>query len=241
MDYTLDALNQAAVALGKAVVMYSVDGSGDPIEWDGATDLLLAHLGDTEGDVVFTANERISGRRLREWFGEAYVRAYVSSADPVATIPLFLAHPDLRDLISPTGDGKIGTVARREVVRHTLVMFPQQLYFNAVTNNYDATIRYTTAAGWQKSAVAEGEAASFAALSADDTRLLGLSIWIPAGFWERPPVTYRVTRPGDDEVLDIETATFHAVVPFTARENIASLPMAWIGSPLAHGIAIDVT
>lgn len=228
MDYTLAQLNEDALAIGKGVILYA-------LEWDGVADLTLTHLGDTEGDITFNSGEKLSGLKVRERYGDAYVRAYVAGADPVLTAPLFLADPTLRSLISPSGDGVIGTDARRPVVRYTLVVFPQFLFYNDETGKNDAKIRYTTAAGWQKSAEATGDPDVFAALSADETRMLGLSLWIWSGYFERPAITYRATIPGEDDVLDIETVTFHGM-----RPTDEDLPMVTVGSPLTHGIVIDV-
>jgi hypothetical protein len=228
MDYTLATLNTAALEIGKATILYAP-------EWNGTTDLTLTHLGDTEGAVAFTSNESIGGLRLPEHYGEGLISAFATGADPVLTAPLFLATPALRTLIAPTADNVIGAGGRRPVVRYTVVVMPQALYYNAVTGRYDAKVRYTTASGWQKSAVASGDADVFAALATDETRLLGLSIWMWSGYWERPPVTFEATV--EDVVKNIEEATFRALRPTAA---VLLGRMVTLGSPAAHSIIIDV-
>lgn len=227
MDYTLVALNEAALEIGKAVILYAT-------EWDGTADLTLTHLGDTEGAVVFDAQEAIGRLNLPEVYGPGSVRSWVVGADPTLTAPMFLATPALRTLLSPTGDGLIGSGARRPTVRKTLVVFPQTLYYNATTGKNDAKIRFTTALGWEKSAEASGDPDAFAALTADETRLLGLSIWIWAAYADRPTVTFEATV--EDVVKNIEQVTFHAERPTATALDGA---MVMIGDPADYNIDID--
>jgi hypothetical protein len=227
MDYTLTQLNEAALELGKGSIFYAN-------KWDGLTDLTLTHLGDTEGAVTFSANEQIGGLQLPEVYGPGNVRAFTVGAEPSLEAPLFLATPALRDIINPTGDGKIGSPGRRPVREYTVVVMPQALYYNSVTGRYDAKVQYVTGTGWRKSAVASGGADNFQALSADETRLLGLSIWMWNGYWSRPPVTFEATV--ENVVKNIEQATFTAMPNYAVLGGI----MVTMGSPLAHGIVIDV-
>jgi hypothetical protein len=227
MDYTLDALNEAALEIGKAVILYAD-------AWDAVSDLALDHLGDTEGAVTFNANETIGGLRLPEHYGEGLVNAFAVGADPVLTAPLFLADPALRDIISPTNDGVIGTGTRRPVKRWTVVVMPQALYFNSATGFNNAAVRYTATDGWRKSLNPGAGTPTWTALNADEQRLLGLSIWMWSGMWERPPVTYEATV--TDVVKNIEEATFRGI-----RPQVVGLPMVTMGDPSAHGIEIDFT
>jgi hypothetical protein len=227
MDYTLSALNEAALELGKGVVLYAD-------KWTGLVDLTLSHLGDTEGPVVFEANEQIGNLTLPEVYGPGAVKAWVVGAEPTLTAPLFLATPALRDLINPTGTKTIGLPGRRPVKEYTLAVLPQALWYNSVTGQNNAKVQYLTATGWRKSAVAAGDPDSFQALAGDDLRLLGLSIWIWAGYWSRPAVTYEATV--ENVVKNIEEATF------TAMPNSAVLggAMVTLGNPATLGIVIDV-
>jgi hypothetical protein len=227
MNYTLTQLNEAALEIGKAVILYAD-------KWSGAADLALAHLGHTEGAVTFESNDQIAGLQLPEVYGPGNVKAFVVGAAPTLTAPLFLADPALRTIINPTGDGKIGLPGRRPVKEYTLAILPQALWYNAVTGKMDATLQYEAGTGWRKSAVAAGDPASFAALSTDETRLLGLSIWMWSGYWSRPSVTFEATV--DNVVKNIEEATFTAM----PNANVLGGVMVTIGSPAAHGIVLDV-
>lgn len=223
MELSISALNEAALEIGKATIYYAE-------EWDGISDLALAHLGDTEGVVRFNANEQIGGLKLPELYGEGNIRAYVTGADPVLTAPLFLADPTLRDLISPSGNGLIGSGTRREVTRYTLVIMPAALHYDAATGKNDASIAYLPA-GWRKLTQDQPEGR---VLDTDELRLLGLSVWIFSGYWERPPVTYEATV--NDVVKNIEECTFHGMRPTAdALDGI----MAIIGLPEDYGIDIQ--
>lgn len=222
MNTTLEALNEAALEIGKASILYAA-------EWNGTVNLALTHLGDTEGAVKFTANESIGGLKLPEIYGEGLVRAYVTGADPVLTAPVFLADPELRAIISPTGDGLIGSGGRRAVTRYTLAIMPTALYFDPDTGKNDAGVNFD-GTDWKKvtEAVPAGRA-----LTTDETRLLGLSIWIFSGYWERPAFTYEATV--NDVVKNIEECTFHAL-----RSTAAALEgtLAVIGDPADYDIDI---
>jgi hypothetical protein len=228
---TIGALNKAALAIGKGKVFYSTTA------WDGVTDLTLQDLGETEGDISFDPGETIATLTLPERYGPGVVKAYVSGANPVATIPLYL-DPDLRDVVTPSGDGKIGVAGRRPVALKTLVIFPHELFFNSVTDKHDAKLKYTTGVtGWQKSAVAAGDPDSFVALTAAEQDLLsGFSIWIYEGYFSRAPV---VLRHGDPATVgkNLESIQFTGTVPeATAVLGI----MATIGPPDEYAIEIDV-
>jgi hypothetical protein len=226
MNLTLKALNEAALEIGKAVILYAT-------KWDGTTKLTMEHLGDTEGAVTFDPQEQIGALRLPEVYGPATVKAWSVGAEPILTAPLFLADPDLREIITPTGDGIIGATARRPVAEYTLAVLPQALFYNPLTGQNNAKVEYATGTGWRKSAVATGDPDSFTALSAADQRLRDLSIWIWNGYWSRPPVTYEATV--DDVVKNIEEATF------TGMPNMAVLGgvIATQGDPATYGIDID--
>jgi hypothetical protein len=226
MDYTLTALNEAALELGKGVILYAD-------KWTGLVDLTLTHLGDTEGPVAFEANEQIGNLTLPEVYGPGAVKAWVVGAEPTLTAPLFLATPALRDIVNPTGTKTIGLPGRRPVKEYTLAILPQALYYNSVTGQNDARIRYTTLGGWEKSAVAAGAPAAYVALAGDDLRLIGLSIWIWSGYWSRPSVTYEATV--ENVVKNIEEATFTAM----PNSGVLGGVMVTMGSPAALGILID--
>lgn len=224
MQFTLEALNEAALELGKAVLLYAN-------EWNGSTDLALQHLGHTEGAVKFDAKESIAGLKLPEEYGEGMVKAYVVGADPVLTAPLFLADPALRAIITPTGDGVIGSGVRQEVKKYTLVALPRALFYDADTKKNTASIGFTSPGGWTKTTSGDP---SGRALTEDEERLLGLGIWMFSGYWERPPVTYEATV--TDVVKNVEECTFHVIRPSAAA---LSGIMAIVGLPEDYDIDIQ--
>lgn len=226
MDITLAALNEAALEIGKAVILYA-----DPA-WDGVSPLTLSHLGDTEGAVKFTANEQIGKLMLPEVYGDAAVDAWVTGADPVLTAPLFLADPALRSLVSPSGDGVIGTGSRRPVARKTLVIMPQALFYDAYTGKNTASVSFAVDS-WTKTST--DPEATPTALTTDEQRLLGLSIWMWSCYPERPPVTYEATV--NDVVKNIEEVTFHAIRPKGATASVVP-GIVTIGDPADYDIDI---
>lgn len=226
---TIGTLNKAALAIGKGKVMYAT-------AWAGTADLVLTDLGETDGDIVFDPGETVATLKLEERYGPGVVQAYVSGANPVATIPLFM-DPALRDVVTPSGDGKIGVAGRRPVALKTLVIFPLQLFFNPETDAHDAKIQYTAASGWQKSAEAAGDPDAYVALTADEESLLSMSIWIWAGYFNRPPITLRHGSP-TDVGKNLESVQFVGTVPEAAEVQGI---MAHIGTPDEYGIDIDPT
>lgn len=234
MEFSLEALNEAALELGKGVILYAVDNEGDPVEWDGTADIDLAHLGDTQGVIKFTSNEQLGTLKLPEVYGDAALRAYVTGADPVLTAPLFLATPSLRQLISPTRNGLIGSGSRTPVARWTLVVLPQALFYDEtdpIPGN-KADISFSGSA-WTKKTYDQPEGR---ALTTDEERLLGLGIWMFSGYWERPPVTYEATV--NDVVVNVEECTFHVL-----RSTAALLQgtLAIVGLPEDYDIDIAPT
>lgn len=226
---SISALNRAAMALGRGTVLMSE-------VWDGTGVLELEHIGETEGDIVFNANEAIRTLGAPELYADGVLQAKVNGANPIATIPIYLADATKRDLLSPTGDGLIGLPGMRDVARKTLVIMPYELYYNAATGKHDAQLNYTSGDGWTKSAVASGEEDNFVALTTEETRLLKLGIWMYDGYFTRPPVTFR--HGSTTEVArDIESCEFRAIVP--EAEAVLGA-MATIGPPDLYGIEIDV-
>lgn len=171
--YRLLDLQAQLRAIGRGVVFYAE-------KWDGATNLKLTHLGDTEGEITVETNESYSHLTLTELTGEAKHKSYVNGEDPVVTIPLFLADPALRAIVSPTGSASGGYQRQRPVKERTLVVFPEELFFNPTTGEY-GDLSYTGTA-WQ----VDG-----AALSPAQEDLLGQSVWFPRGYFNKPGLAYR--------------------------------------------------
>jgi hypothetical protein len=197
MDYTLLDLDTVLRSIGRGTVWYGVDDDGDPLEpWDGTVELNLQHLGDTEGDIVFTANDTVATLTLPEISGDAIHEAVSTGENPTLEFPLFLADPDLFPIISPRGTCSAGKSRVCDVSERTLVVFPEKLF--ELTGCTFATLAYTLATGWTLNGVA---------LDAAHQTLLELSLWLWRGYFSRPTRTYKGGH-GDDG-KNIETVTFH--------------------------------
>jgi len=187
--YKLLDLQAQLRAIGRGVVFYAE-------KWDGETNLSLTHLGDTEGEITAEMNESYSHLTLPELTGEAKHRSYVSGEDPVVTLPLFLADPALRAIVSPTGNASGGYQRQRPVKERTLVIFPEELFFDASEGEY-GDLSYTGTA-WQLN----GEA-----LSPAQTKLLGQSVWFWRGYFTKPGVAFR----HEDGGKLVESISFQAM------------------------------
>lgn len=171
--YTLLDLQAQLRAIGRGVVFYAD-------EWDGETNLALTHLGDTEGEITAELNEEYSHLTLPELTGPAKHKSYIAGEDPVVTLPLFYADPDLRAVVSPTGNASGGYQRQRPVKRRTLVIFPEELFFDADTGEY-GELEYDGAA-W----TVGGKP-----LTSHQTELLGLSMWFWSGYFTKAGPIFR--------------------------------------------------
>lgn len=151
--------------------------------WDRAANLVLAHLADTEGDLALNANDELTYLTLPEVSGPAKWEAFVQGSDPVLSLPLFLANPALRPVVTPTGaTGGAGYSGRRPVKEYTLVVIPEEVFRKA--DGTCGTLVYTKGAAspWTVGGVA---------ITAEQERLLDLSVWIWRGHFTRPPVEFK--------------------------------------------------
>lgn len=169
-------LAEAFRAVGRARIYRSA-------VWDAATNIALTHLADTEGDQSVNANEEFVHLTLPELTGPAKHKSYVQGADPVATLPLFLADPAMRAVLTPLGgSGGAGHSSRQEVAYHTLVLFPEEL-FRKADGTLDGVLSYSaTGTVWELDGVA---------LTTEQERLLDLSIWLWRGYFVRPPIEFK--------------------------------------------------
>jgi hypothetical protein len=128
--------------IGRSRVFYAVTAAAGtvPLQWDGTTELFLTWLCDTEGAVVLTPNMTIDRLMAPELTGEAALRAKVKGERPVLEIPAIYASPATRALLSPTGNASGGYSTGRPVREMTLVVFPEELFFNSVTNLFDLSL-----------------------------------------------------------------------------------------------------
>lgn len=172
VNYSLLDLNSVFRDIGRGVVFYAP-------AWDGTQNLALTHLGDTEGEIAVELNESYNDLTLPELTGDAVHERRLAGENPVVTIPLFLADPALRAVVSPTGSASGGHLRQPKVKEYTLVIFPEELFRDA--NGEFKPLTYTGSA-WQLG----GQA-----LTPDQERFLGLSVWFWRGHFQKPGITYR--------------------------------------------------
>lgn len=185
---TLLDLQTVLRKIGRGVVCYAVDGSGDPTRWDTSSELLLAHLGDTEGDIVFNPNDDVATLTLPEISGGATYEATAVGENPEITIPLFMADPDLLPIVSPTNSAGGGFTRVRDVAERTLVIFPEELFRDESTD--PAT--YETLAHAGGSWTLGGEA-----LTAAQQVIMGNAVWLWRVYFTRPTRSF-LGGHGDD-------------------------------------------
>ena len=126
MDMTLLDLGDVLRSIGRGVIFYAP--GNDALSVDGWTpgtgELALAHLGDTEGDIVFTPHSETTGLTLPEVTGPAKHTAIFTGEAPTLSFPLFLADPSLLDVITPTSSRSGGQSFRRRAKEYTIAIFP---------------------------------------------------------------------------------------------------------------------
>jgi hypothetical protein len=202
-------LRTLARNIGRAAIFYHADPDDmeadipAPARWNDGEAFNPVALGDTEGEVQVQPNETIRTLTLPEIAGDAVFEARMRGGNAVLTAPLFLADPELRRLISPTSTSVIGRVGEVHVTEWSLWILPAGLF--VLADGSTGTLRHEAGA-WEL-----GGGSTWAALTANQERLLGQSIFIPAGFWTRPPITW---RDGTNEEIskDIEECEFQSLV-----------------------------
>jgi len=183
VNYTLLDLNSVVRAIGRGVVFYAP-------AWNGTQNLALTHLGDTEGEITVELNESYNDLTLPELTGDAVHERRLAGENPVITIPLFLADPALRAIVSPTGSASGGYMRQRPVTEYTLAIFPEELFRDA--NGDFAQLTFDGTA-WKIG----GQA-----LTPEQERLLGLSVWFWRGHFQKPGITFR-SEDGGKLVLQV--------------------------------------
>jgi hypothetical protein len=225
VDYSLLNLESVLRAKGRGVVFYAVDGLGNPTAWDGTTELLLEHLGDTEGDITVTANSTVANLTLPEIAGDAVFEAVATGESPTLEFPLFLADPDLLSVVSPRNTASAGHIRVCDVAERTLVTFPEKFFADADCSYND--LSYTLAGGWKVGGVAA---------TAAQLTYLEMSVWIWRGYFDKPDNRF-LGGHGDDG-KNIETVTFHAMMHPTMPDGHR---LYTIGDPATAGILLEGT
>jgi hypothetical protein len=180
-SYTLLDLSAQLRAIGRASVFYKA-GAYTYVASPTGADLTLTHLGDTEGEIGIELNEEYSAMTLPELTGSAMHNRYIAGESPVVTIPLYVADPALRAIVSPTGSASGGYMRRRAVTEYTLVLIPEEVF---IEGNAQVALAGTNTAGTMAWTVG-GDAATAAQLS-----LLGNSIWFWRGHFTKAAPIYK--------------------------------------------------
>ena len=193
----LDLLNLADVVrtIGRGVVFRAPrwnPGIGE--------ELVLTHLGDTEGDISIATNAEVAGLTTPELSGGAMHEADFVGENPTIEAPIFLADPTLLALVSPSGVASGGRSRRSAPEEHTLVIFPEQLFLETVAGIVHRRTVAFSGGAWTFNG---------AALSAARQTLLDMSFWAWRGFFNRPP--QRFLGGAGDAKKQIETVSFQVM------------------------------
>lgn len=226
MDYTLLDLEELLRKYGRGVIFYHHDGDddavGDPARWDGASQLFLAPLGDTEGDIVLEPNATVADLTLPEIAGDAIFESTYTGENPQLQIPLYLADPDLLPVVSPIGQAGAGHIRVREVSERTLVLFPEAL-FRKADGTY-ATLQFT-GGQW----LLDGDP-----LTASLLTFLELAVFLWRGYFERPTRSF-LGGHGDDG-KNIQTVNFNVMMHPDLPDGQR---LYTVGDPATHLIDLE--
>lgn len=186
--------------VGRGKVFYGKAPAGGIAPWTpGSGEIVMTHLGDTEGDITLDTNPEVSAMTLPEVTGPARQTAFYTGENPVLSIPLFLADPALLPIITPTGSKHAGNSFRRRVNEYTLAILPESLFLQA---NADGTFTQRTvdfqAGAWHQNAVA---------FTTAQQAILDMAIWLWRGYFNRPPRRFI----GAPEGKNIETVSFQVM------------------------------
>lgn len=213
-------LNDVLRAVGRGLLFYA--GRWDPALGDP---LAITHLGDTEGDIVFTPNAEIKELTTPELTGGAAHEADYMGEKPTLEFPLYLADPALLAIVSPIGTASAGRTMRSSVQEYTLVVFPETL-FKVVTDGVASRgVLKFSAGAWTLDDVA---------LDAAQLAMLDQAIWLWRGYFSRPP--RRMRGGGGDDSKNIESVTFQVMQHEAMPEGHQLYTQ---GNPFDYAIDLD--
>lgn len=227
MSFALLDLETLLRKLGRFTLFYAHDGTGpedigDPVRWDAASELQLAHLGDTEGPIVFNPQGSVAELHLPEISGDAAHEATYTGDNPMLEAPVFLADPDLLPIVSPTGLASAGHFRVRDVDARTIVAFPEELFRKTDQSYADLSVSGGVF-------LLDGSPLD----SAHDT-LLGASIWLWNAYATRPTENFPGGH-GDDAKL-IQTVAFKGMF----HPDLPQGHRLWTrGNPFDYSINIE--
>lgn len=229
--FTLQDLSQIRRAVGRGVVFIAgQEGSAGfvPGVWNGTSEIVLHHLGDTEGDIKADPKSEIALLTTPELTGPAPREADAVGEAPTIEIPMYLSDPSLRDWLSPTGFRSGGQSVRMPVKEHTLIIIPEMAL--ATTDESGNPTRGALAFDGDEWTLDDD---TLPAANADLLQYM-FSAW--RGYFAKPPMTFR--GGAGDAKRDIDTVTFtlmhHNAMP-------AGHKLYTIGDPAGFGIALGGT
>ena len=142
--FSISALCDQVKALGRAALFYSD-------WWDETGDLTLTYLGDTEGEVTVEGTEVMSMLTAPEQSGEVPLEVHVTNPALEVSLPLYVADPDLLDVLSPVGSRHMGNDRQVEATYYTLALIPERLL---VQSGQRQDLVYESAGSWTLGGVA---------------------------------------------------------------------------------------
>lgn len=226
--YSLTSALSALRDVGRARVFSAVTTSGGSTHayWDGTGELFLKWLCDTEGPVAFEPNPEFQRLTAVELTGAAPLRAKQQGEAPVLTIPAVYADPAVRKVLSATNNASGGYSTAIPVRELTLVVFAEELFFNATNNKYDLTLD-PNGGTW----LLGGSALT--TLSARKQALFGLTTWI----WRCFPIKAPNNFAHEDHGKSIESVSVEVMVDETKPEGHM---LYTVGDPFLATPPIDI-
>lgn len=224
INVTLQELDKRLAQIGRGVVLIGVKEAytppdapevGDTERWDPTGPLRLAHLGNTEGEIEVAPDVAMSALTFPEYTGPLEHDRFYDGESVTLTLPMFFADPRLMAVASPVGSASGGYGRQRRVKEHTVVVVPEQLLatasgFGALTYDGD----------WEVGGLA---------LSEEQERLLGLSVWFWRGSFGRQLPAY-LHPDGGKLIRPVEfTPMYHPDMPDGHRAYT-------VGDPIVSGI-----
>lgn len=182
-DISLLPIFSQTYDVGRAALLLSGTGTfptETPAYWDGTDPISFFHLGNTEGEMVPTANSEWSTLTLPENTGPAPIKTYLTGHAPTFTLNGF-ADPRICRLLSPTGVASGGNSRQVSVLYNTLWVAPEQLFLKQVAGQPDEAVVVDPIA-----LTKDGQA-----FTDEDTRLFGLSTFFWRVYFEVTMIPYR--------------------------------------------------
>jgi hypothetical protein len=214
--------------IGRSRVFHAVTAAGGSTatKWDTANELYLKWTCDTEGAVVHEPNMVIDRLKAVELTAEAPLSARVKGEAPTITIPAIYADPATRALLSPTGSASGGYSAARPVTELTMVIFAEELFYNAATLEHDLVLD-PNGGNWLLDATA------YASWTTRQKNLFGLTCWA----WRVFPIKAPFRFTDENHGLSVEPVTIELMVDQTMPEGHM---LYTIGDPYLASTPIDI-